>query len=349
MVTLKDIGRALGLSHATVSRALGGSDLVNPATRARVVQAAREMGYSPDPAARLLRGAESNLVGLVLPDIRNNFYSRIAKSVASLAADRQLQVVLSITDDDPAREERLIAELARARARAIVITPSAGLTGRAVELLSGLSVVQMVRAHPALVADLVAADDREGVASATMHLVGLGLRRIVYLGGDASTLSTGRERVAGYRAAMDAAGLASNARAVLGPPQPGFGRAATARLLQEEPRPEAIVLGSSQLVTGFLEAAAAAFLSVPRDMAFTGYDDPDWFALWGPGISTVELPSDAIARAVVAFAAGDDPTAGAARVDGDSGDCRRIFHATGFCPRGSTGTTDDNNTTGKTA
>lgn len=335
MVTIKDIGRAVGLSHATVSRALNDSPLVTETTKTIVREAAQAMGYSPDPAARSLRGSASNLVGFVLPDIRNNFYSRIAKSVAQLAADRNLQLVLSITDDDPAREERQLAEIARARPRAVIITPTAGLTRRSAEILAGLRTVQMVRRHARLAADLVVADDHGAVAAATRHLADAGCRRIAYVGGDARTLSTGTDRQAGYLAAMAERGLGAFIRCELGPPQPAFGRAATARLLDGPARPEGIVLGSSQFATGLLEAVRRAGLSVPEDLMFTGYDDPDWFAHWGRGITTAVLPSEEIARAVTAFAIGADHLAGAARVGQEDGGGRQIVFATSLALRGS--------------
>jgi len=335
MVTIKDIGRAVGLSHATVSRALNDSPLVTDATKTLVRRAALDMGYSPDPAARSLRGSASNLVGFVLPDIRNNFYSRIAKTVAQLAADRNLQLVLSITDDDPAREERQLAEIARARPRAVIITPTAGLTPRSADILAGLRTVQMVRRHARLTADLVVADDHGAVAAATHHLAAAGCRRIAYIGGDARTLSTGTDRQAGYLAAMAEHGLEAFIRCELGPPQPAFGRAATQRLLAGTTRPEGIVLGSSQFATGLLDAVRAAGLCVPGDLLFTGYDDPDWFAHWGSGITTAVLPSEEIARAVTAFAVGEDHLAGAARVGHDAQGGRQIVFATGLALRGS--------------
>lgn len=335
MVTIKDIGQVLGLSHATVSRALNGSPLVTDETRQSIERVARELGYRPDPAARTLRGSTSNLIGFVLPDIGNNFYSRIAGTVAQLAADRSMHLVLSITDDSPSREEHQIAELLRARARAVIITPSSGLTARSAEMLGQVRTIQMVRRHPALRADMVVADDQNAIAAATNHLAAQGRRRIAYIGGDASTLSTGRERLEGYLAAMAALDLPSEGLVELGPPpQRGFGRDASLRLLSRDPRPDGIVVGSSQFVTGLLEAIMVSGLAVPRDLAFTGYDDPDWFAFWGQGITTAVLPSEDIARAVTAFALDEDHTANALRIDGDAEEGRRVIFATRLAPRG---------------
>ncbi|GIX12662.1 MAG: LacI family transcriptional regulator [Paracoccaceae bacterium] len=335
MVTIKDIGRALGLSHATVSRALNDSPYVSDSTRALVRRKAEEMGYRPDHAARSLRGSASNLVGFVLPDIRNDFYARIGEQVARSIADRQLQLVLSITDDDPRREERQIAELARMRPRAVILTPTSRLTARAAEMLSRMRLVQMVRRHPALAADLVVADDREAVAAATRLMLATGHRRIAYIGGGEQTLSTGTARLAGYRAALREAGLADDGLCALGPPQPGFGLEAGLRLLSATPPPDAVVLGSSQLTTGFLAAAARAGRSVPGELSLIAYDDPDWFAHWGPGISAVVLPSASIARAVAAFACGEDPPDPPLRIEPGPGAARSLVYPIAIARRGS--------------
>jgi len=335
LVTIKDIGKAIGVSHATVSRALNDSPLVNKETRDLVRKTANEMGYLPDHAARILRGSTSNIVGFVLPDIRNHFYSRIASIVGQHASDSGLQLVLATTDDDPAREERHLAELQRARARAVIITPTERLTQTSAEILGKLHTLQMVRRHPALSADLVVADDRQGVADITRYLLSRGHKRIAYVGGGSQTLSTGQERVDGYNAAMAEAGLGAFALSELGPPQPGFGYQATRRLLAQDTPPQAIVLGSSQLTIGFLDAVRESGLRVPAQLSFTGYDDPDWFAHWGAGITTVQLPVEQIARAVAALAAGERGPQPGARIEGDDAGLRTILFPCHVVERGS--------------
>lgn len=335
MVTIKDIGKAVGMSHATVSRALNDSSLVSEATRQLVQKVAREMGYRPDNAARTLRGSTSNLIGFVLPDIRNNFYSRIAEIVSKFASDRGFQLILSITDDDPVREERHLIELQHARARAVIITPSEGLTQGSAAVLAAMRTVQMVRRHSLLNAELVVADDRSGVEQATRHLIGKGHRLIAYIGGGHHTLSTGIERLEGYRAAMNEAGLSAEARAELGPPQPSFGYEASKRLLADARRPQAIVLGSSQLTIGFLDAVAEFGLAVPSELSFVGYDDPDWFAQWGQGITTVELPVLQIARTVAAIACGEQIDDLPSRIDARDDGARNILYPCKVIERGS--------------
>ena len=147
-VTIKDIAQALGISHATVSRALNDSPLINAGTKDRIRAKADEMGYVPDPAARVMRGELSTIVGFILPDVQNHFYSASAKVLAESVSAAGFQLVLAISEDDPERERRHVEELRRARARGIVITPSAGLLPDTADLLRDMPVVQLVRSHP---------------------------------------------------------------------------------------------------------------------------------------------------------------------------------------------------------
>ena len=113
MVTIKDIGRAIGVSHATVSRALNGSPLVKPDTRALVLETARSMGYRPDSAARMLRGSTANIIGFVLPDITNAFYSRIASVVGRFNIVRP-EVMISVPVGVTGVEQRAVRDAAEA-------------------------------------------------------------------------------------------------------------------------------------------------------------------------------------------------------------------------------------------
>ncbi len=288
-VTIKDIAQALGVSHATVSRGLSDSPLISQATKDRIRAMAAEMGYVPDTAARVMRGRASNLVGFILPDVQNHFYSAMAKVLAEEVSAAGLQLVLAISSDDPRQELRHVQELRRARARGIVITPVAAMLPDTVALLRELRVVQLVRSHPDVTADVVAARDAEATRLSTEHLLSLGHRRIAYLGGGAETMSTGTHRLEGYRQAM--AGVADAVPACrLVPPHPENGYRASMDLLRANPAPTGLVIGSSQLALGVLRAVHELGLRVPDDLSLVSYDDPDWHRLWGPGISTITLP-----------------------------------------------------------
>jgi AcrR family transcriptional regulator len=105
-VTIRDVAKALNISHTTVSRALADSPKISDETKSRVRAVVAQMGYVPSASARMMRGRRSSLVGLIIPDVQNDFYATVAKIVADSLASHSMQLLLSVTDDNPERELR---------------------------------------------------------------------------------------------------------------------------------------------------------------------------------------------------------------------------------------------------
>jgi LacI family transcriptional regulator len=140
-------------------------------------------------------------------------------------------------------------------------------------------------------------DDRRAIAEAAAHLIGLGHRRIGFVGGHVG-LSTGRARLAGFRDAHADAGLPPpDALLRLGPPDAGFARTAVADLIDAPERPTAILAAGAGLTAGMIEAAGARGLAVPAQMSLVGFGDAPWFRWWGPGLTTMALPAYELAFA----------------------------------------------------
>lgn len=292
-VTIRDIARALDISHTTVSRALADHPHISPETKERVGNKARQLGYVAHGSARAMRGAPSPLIGLMVPDIENDFYASVAKIVADSLAARSMQLLLSISEDDPDRELRELRGLLQARPSGLIVVPTASPRDETAQLLRKIRAVELIRTlnHPD--SSAVVIDDRAGVHMATRHLLDYGHRKLSYIGG-AEQLSTGRQRLSGFREALAEFGVSSAAE-FLGPPRAEFARQAVASLIARSPRPTALVLGSSELTLGALQALRVERLNFPADLSIVGYHDPGWFALAGDGITTVRLPVKEIA------------------------------------------------------
>ncbi len=299
LVTIRDLAEALGLSHSTVSRALAGHPHIHERTRARVRALADELGYVANASARTLRGAKSRIVGLVVPDVQNDFYAGIARRVADALAREGRLMVLAVTEDDPDREQDAIRSLVEARASGVIITASASPHAGTLALFERLPVVQLLRTHRSIAADAVVVDDEGGIAAATEHLCTLGHRRIAYLGAE-SRLSTGRARLAGFERAMRVAGLACRPEHVaLGPPRPELAREAVVRCFSGRHAPTALVAAGPELTLGALQGLTSLGLAIPDDVSLVGYGDPAWFAFAAHGLTTVRLPVEALADAAV--------------------------------------------------
>ena len=293
--TIKEIAARLGVSHSTVSRALNDHHYTSRKTKELVHAMAKELGYIANTAARAMRHARSSMVGLIIPDVENNFYAAVAKVTAEQCARENLQLVLAVTEDDADLEYRHVRSLREALAAGVIITPTAACQRSTVDLLRGMVNIQLLRAHTALESDFVGLDETGGILAGTRHLIELGHRKLAFIGGPKG-LNTTEERYAGFCRALAAAGLsvdAAPADFVL--PRPAFGEEATKRLLRRKSRPTALVMASPQLTVGALEAIDKAALALPQDVSLLSYGDAPWFRFWKPGITAVALPARDVA------------------------------------------------------
>ena len=295
-VTIKDIARKLGMSHTTVSRALNDHTHTSAATKALVRRAAVELGYIPHSAARTMRRGHGRLVGLVVPVVTTEFYQTVTKVLAERAKNAGYQLVLALTEDDPASEQAQVQTLIEARAAGIIIAPTAAPSARTIEMLRATTCLQLNRFLPALGCDALGFDDAAGLRSATEHLITLGHRRIGYIGAT-TEMSTGSGRLDGYRDALHRAGIPSREELVrLGRPRISFGFESAIELLSEDVPPTAVIFTSSEITTGGLEALRNREIAVPGDLSIVGYTDPAWYRLIRPALTTVRLPVAALAE-----------------------------------------------------
>jgi DNA-binding LacI/PurR family transcriptional regulator len=302
MTTTKDIAARLSLSVSTVGRALAGDHRISAETRFRVRQAADELGYVGNRAARLMRGERSTVIGLVVPDVGNSFYSTVAHALAETMNASERQVMLCETGDDRQVELRHIRDLAAAQVAGVVIVPTAKPLPAAAQLLGAMPHVQLVRRAPSLGPHWFGIDDRAVIRSATAHLLELGHERIGYIGG-ARDISTASARLAGFSEAIAAAGLPADSSLVrLGPPSAaGHGAAAVRALCAVPDPPTAVVTGSLPVTRGVLDALHADGIPVPGRLSVVGFGDEPGFSWWGPGLTTMALPVHALATACGAW------------------------------------------------
>lgn len=286
-VTLKNIAERLNLSISTIGRALADDPQISAATRERVKAVARELGYVAHSAARAMRSGRSTLIGLIIPDIQNEFYGTLAKALAEICANAGFQLVLGITEDDPESEERQVRGLLEARASGLVITASPRPTRETLSLLSRSTCVQLIRRTGQLDAPWFGIDEEAAIRSGTAHLIDLGHRRIGYLGAS-TTLSTGRSRLAGFERAFSEARLEVPREFVrLGRPRAAFAAQAFESLWTNDEKPTAIVAAGARLTVGLLQAATRLGLVIPADLSVVGYGDAPW---WNPSLTTISLP-----------------------------------------------------------
>ncbi|HEV2572060.1 MAG TPA: LacI family DNA-binding transcriptional regulator [Beijerinckiaceae bacterium] len=318
--TIKDIAVHLGIDHSTVSRALNDNPNISEETKHQVRQAALRLGYVANASARAMRYNHNALIGLAIPDIRNDFYSAVARALAERCNRAGFQMVLVNTDDHPEVEYRQVRALMEARVAGVLITPTPELLDTTAKLLAPVPTVQFVRQSPKLSGDIVRMDDTRAMREATEHLLAQGHKRIGYVG-TRKDINVGQARLNGYLEAHAAAGLTVDERYLaLVSPRQTFGSDSVARLLAVSPAPTALIIGSSELTIGGLGAIQAAGLTIPRELAVVGYGDPVWCRLLSPSLTAVQLPVDEMVEAAEALIL--DRIGGKAPAGADVRSCR---------------------------
>lgn len=285
MVTVHDVAARSGVSIATVSRALREPHRVSGDTRDRVLDAVRELGYRPNRAASGLRRGRTGVIALVVPDIENPYFSSLTKGAQATARERGYGLVVVDTTERADVETDEINAL-RSQIDGIILASSrltddalAAIAGSTVSVLINRDLSDRGSAAPSVTVDETAAT-REAVA----HLVGLGHRRIAYVGGPDTSWSQAR-RSRGMRAAVDGfldvelIELSGNA------PDAGGGRAA-ADLLSND-LPTAVVAYNDLVALGLLARWSELGIRVPDDVSLIGFDNTFVAELASPHLTSV--------------------------------------------------------------
>lgn len=292
-VTIDDVARHAGVSKATVSRVINANDGVSERLRQRVMASIAALGYQPDRSARRLRGNSSELLGIIIPDIQNPYFTSVVRGIEDLAYAHQLNVLLCNTDDDPYKQDAYIRVMMAERVAGLILVPSFGIKQESLQPLVQLQtpIVLIDRAVNTLHFDTVVVDNFQGAYDGTCHLLNLGYRRVAFIGGDLE-LSPGRERHAGYQQAMHDGGMAIDPSLVLIEHfKIESGRRLTHRLLSDGALPDAIFAASNLLSIGVLKAIREVGLRVPDDVAVVGFDDMPWASeLYSP-LTAVAQPT----------------------------------------------------------
>jgi LacI family transcriptional regulator len=269
--TMRDVADAAGVSLKTVSRVFNREPNVRVDVRERVEGAAVAMGFRRNMTAKNLRTGEAvSSIGLVIADLLNPFYAAIATAVEAVANRHMATMIIGSSAEDPARERQIVTELLERHVDGLIVVPT-GLDHRYLEPRRrlGVHVVFVDRPGNGIEADSVVLDNVEGARRATEHLLGSGHRRIGFVG-DSEIVQTAQERLAGYRIALDEAGVGFDpALVAFGSPRSELAEVAARRLLSAENPPTAIFAENNRNCIGVVRAIRA----LDRPVGVVGFDD----------------------------------------------------------------------------
>lgn len=292
-VSIKDIARAAGVSHSTVSRALSDSPLVSTETKERIQLLAREMGYSPDAQARSLVMGRTQTIGVVVTTIVDPFIAEIVQSIENTAHKRGYSVILASSNSEPEREIAAVEMLHSKRVDGVVV-PSSRVGALYQDHLDRLGVpVVLVNSHSEQRGPYtfsINVDNEHGGYLATKHLVDQGHRRIGYVTGPTDH-SDDLDRLAGYRQALLQEGIGFDPDLVVpGTGRVGGGLRALPVLAALVDSPTAVFCYNDMTAIGILHAARQAGLMPPHDLAVVGFDDIPFASYVRPSLTTVAQP-----------------------------------------------------------
>lgn len=289
--TIKDIAKRLGMSYATVSRALNNKYGVKEATRARVQEVAREMRYRPNAIARGLITRRTNTIGIVIPDLRNPFFPEVAAGIETEAERMGYSVLLGSSDWSPEREDRYINLLIERRVDGIILAPVSRSAARYPEAIPpDVPAVYVTSAPEDVKTGYVVIDNERGGHIATEHLISRGYTPVGFLGAENGS-DTGKARRRGYRAALEAAQIGFDPdRVYLGP----FSREGAAsmirRAVEDGTLPRGIFCENDNLAIGAIQTLSELGYRVPEDVAVIGFDDISWAGLHTVELTTIAQP-----------------------------------------------------------
>lgn len=295
-VTIKTIAKKLGVSYATVSRALNDHPDVNDDTKQKVVEKANEMGYQPNAIARGLVNKETKTIGLVIPDITNPFFPQVARGVEEAAATAGYNIFLCNSNWNKDREEHYVNALLQKQVDGLIITPSSEDLDHLKKLLkSKIKAVFISSFIPMENYTSVIVDNVLGTEKAVDHLIEKGYKKIAFIGAGEERFAN-KERLKGYKKALAKHNIELRDEFITSVKRAydqESGYELMKKVLSRSDKsklPDSIICYNDLLALGTIQAIKEAELRVPEDIAVIGFDDISFSSLSEIKLTTVAQP-----------------------------------------------------------
>ncbi|TPM38225.1 LacI family DNA-binding transcriptional regulator [Mesorhizobium sp. B2-3-4] len=301
--TISDVARKAGVGAITVSRALREPERVSEELRRQIQAAVEELGYVPDPNARALASARAEVFGVLVPSLTNNVFAEVVRGIYDSLSDSPFRIQLGNTHYSGLEEERLLQVFGSQRPAALIV---AGIdqTPASRKLLenAGCPVVQVMETGPDPVDMMVGFSHLDGGRAATEHLIEAGYRRIGFIGARMDPRS--QRRLAGYRVAMEKAGLL-DPRLITTTPvlsSVSLGRELFRDALAKMPTLDGVFCNNDDIALGVLFECHRASIDVPKTIGIVGFNDLDMMQVAFPSVTSIRTHRYEIGRRAVAMA-----------------------------------------------
>ena len=271
-----EVAKRASVSIATVSNVIRGTKRVSPELQKRVETAIRDLDYYPNAMARSLKVRQTRMLGMVLPDITNPFFPALIRGAEDTAFARGYFLVTANTDEQTARERRIVAALRTYRVDGILLATAPGTETDHIQstIASGVSIVCLDRPVSGVRADAVLLDNVRGGLECVRHLIQAGHRRIAIITGQMKAQNA-RERLEGYEQALHEAGIPIDSDLILeGDFREESGYRLGKYLIEHDLRATAVLVCNGVMTVGVLGAFVDLSIECPDDMAIATFDDP---------------------------------------------------------------------------
>jgi LacI family transcriptional regulator len=299
--SLKDVAQLAGISPATASRAISGRGYIDEKTKELVLDAAQQLNYQPNLQARNLRQQSSCLVGLMIPNLLNAYYTNLADTLSQLLYAKGYHLWLSSTRDEPQVEKDMLHDMLGYPVDGLIWVPTQGDDEGILKYIHDrhTPAVSLVRRVAGDLLDTIVFEDIAGSVVAVEHLINLGHTRIAYIGGDIRHTSN-HDRWQGYKQALKAMGISVIPEYIkLGTNWNTLGQSATDELLKLRQPPTAIFVASNALMPGVLKTLRQYHVNIPDQVSIICFDDLDWFSFSTPPITAITHDYTKLAHAAV--------------------------------------------------
>jgi LacI family transcriptional regulator, fructose operon transcriptional repressor len=292
VASIKDVAKQAGVSIATVSRVLANKPHVRPEVREHVLKVVEELGYRPNRTASSLRKQSSQFIGLIVSDVRNPYFTAIARAIEDIAIANEMSVFFCNTDEDQEKEQLYLRNLLDENVAGIILSPTVeNIESFRFIIETDIPVVTIDRRIEGANIDSVLGDNVPAAQLITNHLIKNGYTRIgAVIGLKGST--TGRERMQGFKLSFVENNLDFDPQFItFTQPNELGGKEVVEKWLNMPNPPEAILTGNGLLTIGAISAISQAGLTIPDEIALAGFDDASWMPFLGPGITVISQPN----------------------------------------------------------
>jgi LacI family transcriptional regulator len=290
--TLKEVAKFAGVSTATVSNAINGTKYVSEEVKNKIFHAVKELNYQPNIVAKSLRVQESRIIGVVISDISNSFFSNIVLGIEEELAKSNYSILLCNTDSSVEKERMYMEMLIRQRVDGLIVS-SSGNTGEYYRSLdkTGVPIVFLNRLPAFMTSDVIMTNNIFGGYSATEHLIKHGYKNIAIISGPFS-ISTGKDRLTGYLRALEDYNLRKYDCLIKEGSfsiQSGYDR--MQELMEQDVKPDAVFISNNSMTLGAYKYLKKAGMKIPNQIAVVGFDDSDWADIVDPPLTTILQPA----------------------------------------------------------